>query len=140
MSSSPGLRVFVDNQFVGLTTAEQEGLQLPALLAGEHRVRVEKTGYQSKRFVIVIQAGTDVDLKVGKLDVRRRIRRKPPEEPVEMTAGSPPLVIDDTGTPGPGNWELNLVFAGDLSSDSDTLRIAPGRHQLRPGRDCSVEV
>jgi hypothetical protein len=118
--SSPGLRVYVDNQFVGLTTAEQAGLQLPALLAGEHRVRVEKAGFKSKQFVVVIQAGTDVELKVGKLHVRRRIRWKPPEEPVDMTAGSPPMVIDDTATPGPRAWEVNIVFEGDLSKDSDT--------------------
>jgi Putative MetA-pathway of phenol degradation len=59
-------------------------------------------------------------LNVGKLDVRRRIRWKPREEPVDMTVASPPMAIDDTGTPGPGNWEVNIVFAGDLSTDSDT--------------------
>jgi PEGA domain/Putative MetA-pathway of phenol degradation len=120
VSSSPGLRVYVDNKFVGLTTADQAGLQLPALPAGEHQIRVEKAGYQSKRFVVVIQAGTDVELNVGKLNVRPRIRRKPPEEPVDMTVGSPPMVIDDTATPGPGKLEANFVFAADLSTDSDT--------------------
>lgn len=39
VSSPPGLRVYVDNKFIGVTTAEQAGLQVPALLAGEHRVR-----------------------------------------------------------------------------------------------------
>jgi len=120
VSSSPGLRVYVDNRFVGVATAEQAGLQLPALLAGEHRVRVERAGFQSKRFVVVIQAGTDVELKVAKLEVRRRIRRKPREEPVDMTVGSPPMVIDDTATPGPGDWEVNVLFEGDLSSETDT--------------------
>jgi hypothetical protein len=120
VSSSPGLRVYVDNKLVGLTTAEEAGLQLTTLLAGEHQVRIEKAGYQSKRFVVVIQVGTDLELNVGKLDVRRRIRRKPREEPVDMTVGSPPMVIDDTDTPGPGEWEVNIVFAGDLSTDSDT--------------------
>jgi hypothetical protein len=120
VSSSPGLRVYVDNKFVGLTTAEQAGLRLPALLAGDHQVRVEKAGYQSKRFAVVIQPGTVIEVNVGKLDVRRRIRRKPREEPVDMTVSSPPMVIDDTSTPGPGKWEANLVFGADLSTDSDT--------------------
>lgn len=123
VSSSPGLRVYVDNKFAGVTTAEQAGLQVPALLAGERQVRVEKAGYQSKRFVVVIQAGTDVELNVGKLNVRPRIRRKPPEEPVDMTVGSPPMVIDDTSTPGPGKWEANLVFGADLSTDSDKYEL-----------------
>ena len=120
VTSSPGLRVYVDDRFVGLTTAEHGGLQVTALSAGKHQVRVEKTGFQSQRFMVVIQARADVELKVGKLAVRRRIRRKPPEEPVDMTVGSPPMVVDDTSTPGPGNWDLNLVFTGDLSTDSDT--------------------
>ena len=70
--------------------------------------------------MVVIQAGTDVELNVGKLAVRPRIRRKPREEPVDMTVGSPPMVIDDTSTPGPGKWEANLVFGADLSTNSDT--------------------
>lgn len=28
------------------------------------------------------------------------------EEPVEMVVASPPMVSDDTGTPGNGNWEI----------------------------------
>jgi hypothetical protein len=120
LSSSPGLRVYVDNQFVGLTTDEQAGLRIPALPVGEHRVRVEKAGFHSKRFVVVIQAGTDLELKVGRLEAWYRIRRKPPEEPVDRAAASPPMVIDDTATPGPGIWEVNFIFAGDLSTDNDT--------------------
>jgi len=37
------------------------------------------------------------------------------EEPVEMVVGSPPMVSDDTGTPGNGNWEINVVVDGDVS-------------------------
>jgi hypothetical protein len=37
-----------------------------------------------------------------------RIRRKKETEPVEMTVGSPPMHTDDTDTPGPNNWEINL--------------------------------
>lgn len=47
-----------------------------------------------------------------------RIRVKPDTEPVEMTVGSPPMISDDTDTPGPGNWEVNAVFGGDFSPDS----------------------
>ena len=36
-------------------------------------------------------------------------------EAVEMTVGSPPMQSDDTGTPGPGNWEINLGMYGDLT-------------------------
>ena len=37
-----------------------------------------------------------------------RIRHKKADEQVEMTIGSPPMVTDDTDTPGDGTWEINL--------------------------------
>lgn len=45
------------------------------------------------------------------------------EEPVEMVVGSPPMVSDDTGTPGNGNWEINVMLAGDISKDSKTFEL-----------------
>jgi hypothetical protein len=45
------------------------------------------------------------------------------EEPVEMVVGSPPMVSDDTGTPGNGNWEINVVLAGDISKDSHAFEL-----------------
>ena len=44
-----------------------------------------------------------------------RIRRYKETEPVEMTVGSPPMQSDDTGTPGPGNWEINVAISGELA-------------------------
>lgn len=118
--SAPGLRVYVDNQFAGLTTSDPAGLEVRGLSSGEHRVLIVKPGFQSKRFVVAIQPGTDVEVNVGKLQVRRRIRRKPREEPVDMTVASPPMQIDDTDTPGATNWEINVLFEADLSRESDT--------------------
>jgi hypothetical protein len=37
-----------------------------------------------------------------------RIRRKPDEDQVEMTVGSPPMHVEDTDTPGDGTWEINI--------------------------------
>jgi hypothetical protein len=45
------------------------------------------------------------------------------EEPVEMVVGSPPMVSDDTGTPGNGNWEINVVLGGDISKDSKAFEL-----------------
>ena len=44
-------------------------------------------------------------------------------DPVEMTVGSPPMVSDDTGTPGPKNWEINAIFDAALSKDSKSYEI-----------------
>lgn len=45
------------------------------------------------------------------------------EEPVEMVVASPPMVSDDTGTPGNGNWEINVVLDGDISKDSHGFEL-----------------
>jgi len=37
------------------------------------------------------------------------------DEPVEMTVGSPPMMSDDTGTPGPSHWEINFLMTADLA-------------------------
>ena len=39
-----------------------------------------------------------------------RIRHKKETEPVEMTVGPPPMRLDDSDTPGPNNWELNVAL------------------------------
>ena len=50
-----------------------------------------------------------------KVVFQNRIRRRKDTEPVEMTVGSPPMQTDDTETPGPNNWEINLGLIGDLA-------------------------
>jgi len=44
-------------------------------------------------------------------------------EPVEMTVGSPPMQSDDTGTPGPGNWEVNLGIYGDVTGGTRLVNL-----------------
>lgn len=50
-----------------------------------------------------------------KVIFQSRIRKRDDSEPVEMTVGSPPMQTDDTDTPGPNNWEANLVMHADLA-------------------------
>lgn len=54
---------------------------------------------------------------------QNRIRLKPREEPVEMTVGSPPMISDDTDTPGPNNWEINIEVSGDVSGDLKSFKV-----------------
>lgn len=39
---------------------------------------------------------------------------KPEEDELETTPGSPPLDVDDTGTPGCNGWEINIVASGEF--------------------------
>lgn len=58
-----------------------------------------------------------------KVIFQSRIRRRKDDEDVEMTAGSPPLQTDDTETPGPDNWELNLGMQGQWASGSHRVEL-----------------
>lgn len=54
---------------------------------------------------------------------QNRIRRRKATEPVEMTVGSPPMQTDDTETPGPGNWEVNVILNGDFAGSERRIDI-----------------
>ena len=54
---------------------------------------------------------------------QNRIYYKAREEPVEMTVGSPPMVADDTGTPGPRNWEVNFVISGAIAGENNNFDL-----------------
>ncbi|MDP9109318.1 MAG: transporter [Pseudomonadota bacterium] len=53
-----------------------------------------------------------------------RVRYRAVGEPVSMTVGSPPMQTDDSETPGPGRWEVNLVLNGEFAG-SDHAWQAP---------------
>jgi len=57
----------------------------------------------------------------AKTAFQNRIRRKKELEPVEMTVGSPPMQTDDTDTPGPNNWEVNIVASGAVSGSEHRI-------------------
>lgn len=52
-----------------------------------------------------------------------RIRRRKDTEPVEMTVGSPPMVSDDTDTPGPNNWEINLGLHAEFAGSERQFEL-----------------
>ena len=50
-----------------------------------------------------------------------RVRYHKTLEPVDMTVGSPPMISDDTGTPGDRRWEINLSANGDFAGDTHRI-------------------
>jgi hypothetical protein len=68
-------------------------------------------------FTVTIQPGVDNELRASTLKLRRRIKFRPAEEPVDMTVESPPMISDDTGTPGDRNLELNFIASAQLAHD-----------------------
>lgn len=63
----PGHRVYLDDRFVGLTTAAEDGLYLQNVAAGEHIIRVEKLGFEGATFDVSVPAEGVVEVQVGEL-------------------------------------------------------------------------
>ena len=54
---------------------------------------------------------------------QRRIRRRPDEDPVEMTVGSPPMQSEDSDTPGAGNWEINIAMGAEFAGGDREIEL-----------------
>jgi len=52
-----------------------------------------------------------------------RIRLRPDADPIEMTVGSPPMMSEDSETPGAGNWEFNVALALEHGSHGHELEF-----------------
>jgi hypothetical protein len=52
----------------------------------------------------------------GKFSLLGRECKAEHDEGVETTPGSPPLDVDDPGTPGCNGWEINIVTSGELGT------------------------
>jgi len=63
----PGVRVYLDGDFVGLTAVDEDGLYLRDVPAGGHVVRVEKLGFEPQEVDVEVRAGRATEFRVGEL-------------------------------------------------------------------------
>jgi len=64
----PGLRVYVDDEFVGTSSTREDGLAVVNIEPGKHIVRVEKDGFLSQSFEVDI-LDLPIEVKVGEFFV-----------------------------------------------------------------------
>jgi hypothetical protein len=60
----PGLRIYLDGEFQGVSAAKEDGLVLMNVANGPHRVWVEKDGFLSQSFAVEIH-DAPIEVKVG---------------------------------------------------------------------------
>jgi hypothetical protein len=121
--AKPGVIVFMDGKPAGVSIPGKEGITIPDVSPGEHALRMTLVGFRSKTLTVTVLAGKTAELEVGDLSVRARIRWRPRGDPVETTVGSPPMVLDDTGTPGDHAIEANFGFEGDFQADAKAIEF-----------------
>jgi hypothetical protein len=119
--AKPGIVVFIDGKLAGVSLSGKEGITIPDVSPGKHSLRMTLLGFRSKTLAVTVLAGKTVELEVGDLLVRARIRWRRRGDPVEPTVGSPPMVLDDTGTPGDHALEANFTFEGDFQTEAKAI-------------------
>ncbi len=79
----PGLKVYLDGEFMGISNAKEDGLFLPNVPTGEHVVRVEKEGFSPRSFTVRI--GLPVEVRVGEFtsEPEAQLQEKAPGAKVE---------------------------------------------------------
>ena len=85
----PGHRVYLDGEFVGLTTAEQDGLYLTAVAASRHEIRVEKLGLKPRTLNVTVISGRAVEVRVP--DLESETAAEPTPAPTAAAPATPPV-------------------------------------------------
>lgn len=64
VSAEPGLRVFLDGEPAGTTSAREDGLYLSGIGRGRHTIRVEKDGHEPQTFEVDV-VSRPIEVEVG---------------------------------------------------------------------------
>lgn len=86
----PGHRIYLDGVFVGLTTADQDGLYLRDVSAGPHTLRVEKLGFVPVERSVEVPETGPVEIQVLHLDATPEVRPAGVEEAPNASPPEPP--------------------------------------------------
>lgn len=65
ITCKPGLRIYLDGNFVGKSNTSEDGKYLSNLLPGIHTIRVEKAGFAPKTFRVKVISNKAIEIKVG---------------------------------------------------------------------------
>jgi hypothetical protein len=88
----PGLRVYLDGQFVGMSTAKEDGLYLMNIKGGEHKIWIEKDGFLSQGFEVDL-FDVPVEVSVGEFSPLPQAPANDDTEKAEMTQQVGSLVV-----------------------------------------------
>jgi hypothetical protein len=115
----PGHRVYLDGEFVGLTTVEQDGLHVKAIAPGRHEIRIEKLDLKPRTLTVTVRSGHAVEVRVPDLE---------PEaagQPVPAPAAAPPATPSTTAAPAALAVGVAVAAAPVAAAAADSPAPAP---------------
>ena len=124
---APGLDVFLDGEFVGVSEPAENGMYLPGITSGEHTIRIEKVGFAPVEYSISLGAAS-TQVVVGELgpEIKDGLPGATEGEEVEQLMGK----IEITSNPR----ECNVKFASQRVLKKQPIMtimgIPVGEHKL----------
>lgn len=130
---SVGLRVYLDDKFMGTSNAREDGLFLTNVSSDEHTIRVEKDGFVPQNIQIEV-SDYPIEVRVGQLSPEPivRVMKKVEPEQIEQLFGN--LVI----TSAPQNCIVEIDGQSETKDIPELSigRIEAGEHTIsfsKPG-------
>ncbi len=131
----PGLRIYIDGQFMGLSSEKEDGLYVMNVEGGEHRVWIEKDGFLSQGFEVEL-LDLPIEVTVGEFS--------PLPEMSQPDVVASPMVTQLVGnlvvTSAPQNCVVEIDGASETKDAPQLLigGLAVGDHVIsfsKPGFD-----
>ncbi|MEN8162579.1 MAG: PEGA domain-containing protein [Acidobacteriota bacterium] len=131
----PGLRVYLDGQFMGLSSEKEDGLYLMNVEAGEHRVWIEKDGFLSQSFEVELLA-LPIEVTVAEFTPLPEMPQREVVASAEVTQMVGNLIV----TSAPQNCVVAIDGVSETKDSPQILigGLAVGEHVItfsKPGFD-----
>ena len=135
ITCGPGLKIFLDGEFVGVSIPKYDGKYLDGLSTGKHTIRVEDVGFSPKEFSVIV-GPIPTQVVIGDLVPEKTISK--PESENENLGG-----VEDVLIGGPvGTVEISsnpqrctVLIAGHEVLKQEPIMKIPGvpagDHELR---------
>ena len=119
VTCSPGLNIFLDGEFVGVSIPKHDGKYLTGLSDGEHTIMVKKAGFSPKEFSVIVGSSTQ-QVVVGELVPSSTTHQ--PETTNNDEVGRPLGTIEVTSTP----QRCTVEIAGQEIVKQEAIMTIPG--------------
>ena len=128
VTCAPGLNIFVDGDFIGVSTPKYDGKYLTGLSSGEHTIMIKKVGFSTKEFTVAVGTAP-LQIVVGELVPSSQTNQ--PETTERDAVGRRVGTIEVTSNP----QECSVEIAGQIIAKHEPLmtipRIPVGDYDIR---------
>ena len=121
VTCSPGLNVFVDGDFVGVSTPKHGGKYVTGLSAGKHTIMVKKAGFLPKKVTVTV-GSSPLQIVIAVLSPSHNTDMKQPETTMFDVVGRPVGTIEVTSAP----QRCIVEIAGRKIVKHEPIMIIPG--------------